>query len=86
MVPVASQIGGVLRYDDDVAHPDLDDPIAAGADVLLTSLVRLDRVDDLRLEFRPRRNHPKNAHATTARVSSTKPTTKATSNIDLSCF
>ena len=84
VVPVATQIRGILRHHHNVADSDFDDPVATRAQVLLARLIGLKRVDDLRLELTARRDHPRNPHATNASVSSTKPTTRAMSSADLS--
>ncbi len=76
-MPVAAEIGFESGHDDHVADTGLDPQVASGAHVGLVRLVRLDRVDRFVVE-----DHPKNPHATTARVSSTKTTTSAMSVAD----
>jgi len=43
-VPVSSEIRGVLRYDDEMAHANLDDTVTPGAQVRLSCLIRLNRM------------------------------------------
>lgn len=49
-MPVSPQVGGGLRYDDEVAHPDGNDRFAAWAGVCLAGLIGLDRKYGLWLE------------------------------------
>jgi len=44
-MPVAAQVGGVERNDHDVADPDGNVLVAAGAEVRLRGLVRMDPPD-----------------------------------------
>ena len=50
-VPVAPEIGGVLRYDDEMSHTDLDRIVTTGAHVALACLIRLDRMHNVLAEL-----------------------------------
>ena len=45
-VPVAAQIGCVLRHDDEMAYANVDDTVAPRAHVGLARLIRLNRMHD----------------------------------------
>jgi len=72
-MPVPPEVGSQVRDDDEVADAGLDLFLAAGAQVRLASLVRLDRVD------RHRIGQPKKPHSTRTMTMTMKPTTMATS-------
>ena len=74
-MPMPSQIDGLIGYHHYVKGPGRDGQLATGAEVLLLCLVGLYRVD---------RYVEKSAHAITATVSRTAPTTIAMSNADFS--
>lgn len=50
-VPVSPEIGGVLRYDNEMPNADLDHAVTAGAHVPLACLIRLDGMHDRLIEF-----------------------------------
>lgn len=76
MVPVPSQIGFVVRDDDEMKCPDRDRQIATRAQILLTRCVRLDRAN----------RHPENiAHTTKAIAAPMASTTMIRSTAVLSC-
>ena len=78
-----AQVGGVFGHDDQVAGPDLDRRVAAGAHIPLARLIRLDRVDHV---FAQCSAHPKKPQSTTATVSAMKPTTMAMSSVLRRCL
>jgi hypothetical protein len=76
-VPVAAEIGGILRHDHEVALADLDVARTAGAFVALPGGVGLNEGDDLYPE--------KAAHATNARAMRIVAATRTMSNVLRSC-
>jgi hypothetical protein len=76
-VPVASQVGGEPRDNNDMTDARLDPRAAAGAHICLASLIRLNGVDGCIVK-----HHPKNPHATNASVNTTNTTTSTMSAAD----
>ena len=77
-VPVPSPVGVVLGHGDDVAHPGLDVVLAAGAQVALHRLERMD-APHLDLVVGPHRGQPNRAQATSSAVTTQAATTNTTS-------
>ena len=73
-MPVPSQVGGEARNNHDVADTRFDPGIAAGANVCLAGLVRLNGMHGCIVE-----RHPKKPHATNASVTTTNTTTSTMS-------
>ena len=73
VVPVAPQIGGLVRHHDEMEGPGWDRCVAAGTYVVLAGGVGLDRGD----------RYPRIAHASSARMITMVPMTRATSRGDL---
>src|SRR3712207_1724049 len=81
-MPVAAQLGGVLRHDDVVAGAGRDVPMAARAHVILRGLVGLHPADVERTEPAvpdPRTSHPRKAQSTRAAAITIAASTSTTS-------
>ena len=76
-VPVTSQVGGGPWNNNDVTDTRLDPRVAAGTHIRLAGLVRLNGVHGCIVE-----HHPKNPHATNARVRNANTTTSTMSVAD----
>ena len=75
-MPVAAEIGGLLRDNDEVTGARFDLLFTTRAQIGLTRLVWLHRLNELGTE-----RHPKKAHPTTTAVMMTNSTTTTTSNV-----
>lgn len=76
MVPMPSEVDGIIGDDDEVECAWWDSAFATGTDVVLDCLIGLDRVDGY---------VENSAHAITANVATTTKTTTTMSNADFSC-
>ena len=76
-MPVAPQIRGEARNDNNVTDTRFDPRVATGAHVRLAGLIRLYRMYGNIIDC-----HPKNPHATNASVSTVNTTTRTMSAVD----
>lgn len=72
-MPVAAEVGGVIRHHDEMESPRRNRGVAAGAYVILAGGVRLNRRD----------RYPRIAHASKIKMITIVPATRAMSNGDL---
>lgn len=80
------QIGLVFRYDNQMADSRPDVASAPGAGIGLAGLIRLDRLDDERSDWRVFHDQPPtNAHNTTTMMMTTNTATMMRSVVVFSC-